>query len=214
MFASAYPAKFTTGSDGRVLVEFVDLPRVATDGKDEREAFEEAMDALGSELSIRLSRREEVPPASAAKRSHRLVPVPLWLVPNLAMREQRVNKSELARRLGVDERVVRRMLDPEHATKTELYSVLIGDLAMAAFSHPYLRFWCQPRGNQVLSKRLRGKIGLVNRRFATIRRGLSWLVTIGTEESTGLRSDHTVILTTINSARAYPDALPPPPWRI
>ena len=121
MFASAYPAKFTTGSDGRVLVEFVDLPHVATDGKDEREAFEEAMDALGSELSIRLSRREEVPPASAAKRSHRLVPVPLWLAPKLAlylaMRERRVNKSELARRLGVDERVVRRMLDPEHATK-------------------------------------------------------------------------------------------------
>ena len=54
----SYPAKFTTGSDGRVLVEFVDLPRVATDGKDEREAMEEAIDALGSDLSIRLSRRE------------------------------------------------------------------------------------------------------------------------------------------------------------
>ena len=74
MSALTYPAKFTAGSDGRVLVEFVDLPRVATDGTDRREAFEEAMDALGSDLSIRLSRREEIPVPSRAKRGHRMVP--------------------------------------------------------------------------------------------------------------------------------------------
>lgn len=52
-----------------------------------------------------------------------MVPVPLWLAPKLAlylaMREQGVNNSELARRLGLHERVIRRMLDPEHATKAE-----------------------------------------------------------------------------------------------
>src|ERR1039457_5622849 len=119
----SYPAKFTAGSDGRVLVEFVDLPHVATDGKDGREAMEEAVDALGSDLSIRLSRREEIPTPSAPKRGQRLVPVPLWLAPKLAlylaMRDQRVSNSELARRLGLHERVIRRMLDPEHATKAE-----------------------------------------------------------------------------------------------
>jgi len=123
MSAFTYPAKFTTGSDGRVLAEFIDLPRVATDGKDEREAMEEAIDALGSDLSIRLSRHEDIPSPSTPKRGQRLVPVPLWLAPKLAlylsMREQGVSNSELARRLGVDERVVRRMLDPEHATKAE-----------------------------------------------------------------------------------------------
>jgi antitoxin HicB len=121
MSAFAYPARFRAGGDGRVLVEFVDLARVATDGKDDQEAFEEAMDALGSDLSIRLSRREEIPTPSAAKRGQRLVPVPLWLAPKLAlylaMRDQQVNNSELARRIGVHERVIRRMLDPEHATK-------------------------------------------------------------------------------------------------
>jgi antitoxin HicB len=119
----SYPAKFTKGTDGRVLVEFIDLPRVATDGKDEREALEEAMDALGSDLSIRLSRREEIPTPSRAKRGQRQVPVPLWLAPKLAlylaMRDQRVTNSDLARRLGLHERVVRRMLDPHHATKAE-----------------------------------------------------------------------------------------------
>jgi antitoxin HicB len=123
MFTFACPARLTAGRDGRVLVEFVDLPRVATDGKDRREAFEEAVDALGSDLSIRLSRREEIPVPSRAKRGHRIVPVPLWLAPKLAlyvaMRDQRVNNSELARRLGVHERVVRRMMDPQHASKAE-----------------------------------------------------------------------------------------------
>jgi len=123
MSAFTYPARFTAGSDGRILVEFVDLPRVGTDGKDDREAMEEAMDALGSDLSVRLSRREEIPVPSSSKRRQRLVPVPLWLAPKLAlylaMRDQHVNNSELARRLGVHERVVRRMLEPEHATKAE-----------------------------------------------------------------------------------------------
>ena len=35
------------------------------------------------------------------------------------LRDQQVNNSELARRLGVHERVVRRLLDPRHATRTE-----------------------------------------------------------------------------------------------
>jgi antitoxin HicB len=123
MSAFAYPAKFSAGGDGRVLVEFIDLPRVATDGKDEREAMEEAIDALGSDLSIRLSRREDIPSSSTPKRGQRLIPVPLWLAPKLAlymaMRDQGVSNSELARRLGVHERVVRRKLDPAHATKAE-----------------------------------------------------------------------------------------------
>jgi antitoxin HicB len=123
MSAFAYPARFSTGSDGRVLVEFTDLPRVATDGKDKREAMEEAIDALGSDLSIRLSRHEDIPSPSAPKRGQCLVPVPLWLAPKLALylaiRDQQISNLELARKLGVHEKVVRRMLDPEHATKAE-----------------------------------------------------------------------------------------------
>jgi predicted RNase H-like HicB family nuclease len=65
MSAFEYPVRLTAGSDGRILVEFIDFPRLATDGKDKREALEEAMDALGSDLSIRLSRREEIPTPSA-----------------------------------------------------------------------------------------------------------------------------------------------------
>jgi len=132
MSAFAYPARFTACRDGRVLVEFVDLPRVATDGKDGHEAMEEAMDALGSDLSIRLSRREEIPAPSAAKRGQRLVPVPLWLAPKLAlylaMRDLHVNNSELARRVGIHERAIRRMLDPEHASRPEKIQAVLAAL--------------------------------------------------------------------------------------
>ena len=35
----------------------------------------------------------------------------------LTMREQGISRSQLARRLGMDEKEVRRMLDPKHPTK-------------------------------------------------------------------------------------------------
>jgi antitoxin HicB len=127
----SYPAKFTAGSDGRLMVEFVDLARVASDGKDDREAMEEAMDALGSDLSIRLSRREganalmrqacSAPGAGAA-----LVAPKLALY--LAMRDQGVSNCELARRLGLHERVIHRTLDPEHATKAEKIQAAVAAL--------------------------------------------------------------------------------------
>jgi antitoxin HicB len=64
-----------------------------------------------------------IPAASNLQYALRLVRVPLWIAPKLAlywrMRELGINNSELARKLGVRETVVRRMLDPDHATKTE-----------------------------------------------------------------------------------------------
>ena len=60
---------------------------------------------------------------SAPKRGQKIVPVPLWIAPELAlywrMRELGLNNSQLARKLGVRETVVRRMLDPNHATRSE-----------------------------------------------------------------------------------------------
>ena len=118
-----YPAIFTRDSAGRTLVKFPDLPGAATDGISPSEAMEEAIDCLGSYLAGRLVEKEEVPVPSRPKAGQRLVPVPLWLAPKLALylavRAQRISNSELARRLGVRETVVRRMLDPDHETKAE-----------------------------------------------------------------------------------------------
>jgi antitoxin HicB len=123
MFAFSYPATFRKGREGgRILVTFPDFPRSATDGAGMAEAVEEAADYLGSAIAFALVYKEEIPKPSAARRGQRTVPVPLWIAPKLAlywrMRELGINNSDLARKLGVTEAVVRRMLDPGHATKT------------------------------------------------------------------------------------------------
>jgi len=119
----SYPATFKSDKDGRVMVQFRDLPEALTDGHDAAEASAEAQDCLGSALAARLAGKEDVPRPSRGAAGDRPVPVPLWIAPKLAlywaMQEHGVSNSELARRLGVRETVIRRMLDPDHATKAE-----------------------------------------------------------------------------------------------
>lgn len=118
-----YPASFERDEAGRWLVRFVDLPGAHTDGVDEREAMEEAVDCLGSVLARMIGERASIPAPSVADAGLRGVPVPLWIAGKLAlyraMQEQGLTSAELARRLGVRETVVRRMLDPDHETKSE-----------------------------------------------------------------------------------------------
>jgi antitoxin HicB len=119
----SYPAKFEKDEAGRILVTFPDFPRAATDGANAIEATEEAIDCLGSVIALAMAEKGPVPHPSRAKRRQRMLPVPLWIAPKLAlywrMQEKGVTNSELARRLGVRETVVRRMLDPDHATKSQ-----------------------------------------------------------------------------------------------
>lgn len=123
MIAISYPATFRPDQDGRPVVRFPDLREAMTDGKDVPEALEEARDCLGSALAFRLAGKEQIPYPSKAKRGQRIVPVPLWIAPKIAlfwaMQERRINQSQLARKLGVRETVIRRMLDPDHATRPE-----------------------------------------------------------------------------------------------
>ena len=123
MHSFSYPATFRRDSEGRIVAGFPDLPEAKTDGRDMREAVEEAIDCLGSTIAFRIAEKSSIPAPSAPKRGQRMVPVPLWIAGKLAlyltMIERGVNNSELARRLGLRETVVRRMLDPDHDTKSE-----------------------------------------------------------------------------------------------
>jgi antitoxin HicB len=123
MVRISYPATFTPDEDGRPVVRFPDLPEAITDGRDMAEASVEAQDCLGSTLAGRLAHKEEIPHPSSVRSGQKSVPVPLWIAPKIAlywaMQEAGMNNSELGRRLGVRETVVRRMLDPDHATKAE-----------------------------------------------------------------------------------------------
>ena len=123
MKSLSYPAVFERDESGSLIVSFPDLAGAHTSGSTEAEAYEEAVDCLGSALAFLMADKSEIPPPSRAKAGQRKVPVPLWIAGKLAlyraMREQAVNNSQLARRLGVTETVVRRMLDPDHDTKSE-----------------------------------------------------------------------------------------------
>lgn len=118
-----YPAEFTRDEDGRILVEFPDFPQYATDGKDTAEAMQEAIDCLGSAIAHAMAEKEDIPEPSEPKTGEERVPVPLWIGPKLAlylrMKSMGIGNSELARRLGIGETIVRRMLDPDHAIKPE-----------------------------------------------------------------------------------------------
>ena len=123
MVSFSYPALFEKGADGRILVTFPGLPGAATDGRDEREALMEAMDCLAEALAQRMVEKREIPPPAPVRRGQRAVPVPLALAPKVAlyraMREMGLSNVEMARKHGVTENVIRRMLDPKHATRAE-----------------------------------------------------------------------------------------------
>ena len=117
-----YPAKFERGDKpGVLVVTFRDVPEAITQGEGEQDALWQAADCLEEAVAGRIARGGEIPEASGAERGEQLVPVPAPMAAKaalyLAMREAGISNVQLARKLGCDEKEVRRMLDPRHATK-------------------------------------------------------------------------------------------------
>ena len=124
MFTATYPASILLEENGQGFhVRFPDLPEALTGGTDLADAQEQAADCLAEALAGRIARGDAIPDPSKLKRGQYPVGVPLYLAPKLAlylaMRESGIRNTDLARRLGISETVVRRMLDPRHNTKPE-----------------------------------------------------------------------------------------------
>jgi antitoxin HicB len=124
MFTATYPASFIPEENGKGFhVRFQDLPEALTGGEDLDDTLVEATDCLAEAIAGRIARGDAIPAPSKLKRGQHPVSVPLYLAPKLAlylaMREGGMRNTELAKRLGVSETVVRRMLDPKHDTKPE-----------------------------------------------------------------------------------------------
>lgn len=124
MFTATYPASFIPEDNGRGFhVRFQDLPEALTGGDDVDDTLVQAADCLAEAIAGRIARSDAIPAPSKLKRGQHPVSVPLYLAPKLAlylaMREGGMRNTELAKRLGVSETVVRRMLDPKHNTKPE-----------------------------------------------------------------------------------------------
>ena len=107
--------------DGGFVVTCRDVPEVVTQGETMDEAISEAEGALQAAIEMRIEDGMRVPVPTARKRGEHLACLPVGTSMKAAlyvsMREQNVSKAELARRLGLDEKEARRMLDPKHETK-------------------------------------------------------------------------------------------------
>jgi antitoxin HicB len=117
----AYPVTLTPDeTDGGFVVTFQDLPEAITQGETLAEALLEAADALEEAMAGRIRRGDPIPEPSAAG-DRPTIPVPAQIAAKaalyLALQETTMSKSELAARLGCDEKEVRRLLDPRHPSK-------------------------------------------------------------------------------------------------
>ncbi len=118
----SYPMKLMPDkADGGYVVTCRDLPEAITQGETLDEALAEAADCLEEAIAARIDDGREIPASSAAKRGERVVSVPPSMAFKaavyLAVREAGISNAELARRLGLDEKEARRILDPHHPTK-------------------------------------------------------------------------------------------------
>jgi len=113
----ANPAKLTPDS-GDFIVSFPGVPEAHAQGDIEAEALAEAVDALVAALGIYVQLRRDLPRPSRPKRGHHLVTLPSLIAAKAAlyraMREAGLTNAAMARRFGVTENAVRRLLDPDH----------------------------------------------------------------------------------------------------
>jgi len=118
----AYPYELTAQPEGGFTVIFPDVPEAITQGETEKEAAVMAEDALVTALSFYTDDAKPLPhPSPARGRRVALVPplVAAKLVLHDAMLAASVSNGDLARRLGLDEKVVRRLRDPLHNSRID-----------------------------------------------------------------------------------------------
>lgn len=118
----AYPMVVTQDEAGFLLGRFPDFPEAATDTRELPALLLEAADCLEEAVAARMAEGEPLPvPSKTIRGRVHWVTLPAQTAAKaalyIALRESGISKSELARRLGCDEKEVRRMLDPRHATK-------------------------------------------------------------------------------------------------
>ena len=118
-----FHAVFEPGDKRGIVVSFPDVPEAITQGDDIANARAMAEEALGLALLSYPARGLPMPKARTRRRDM----VPVAVAPNVAAKlavldafmEAAISKAELARRLDKDEKEVRRILDPRHATKLQ-----------------------------------------------------------------------------------------------
>ena len=127
----AFPYRLEPDAGG-VAVQFIDVPEAHTFGGTEADAGgDSALDCLIAALGGYVKLGREIPtPSPGRGRPVAILPplVSAKLALYDAMRTQRITRTELARRLGLQENAVRRLLDLDH--RTDVQAVLISLLQL------------------------------------------------------------------------------------
>lgn len=118
----AYPVNLAVDEvDRGYVVTCRDVPEVVTQGDTLEDAIEAAEGALEAAIEMRIEDGLDIPMPSKARKNEHLACLPVGSAMKaavyLAMKEQGLSKSDLARRMDLDEKEARRILDPKHSTK-------------------------------------------------------------------------------------------------
>jgi antitoxin HicB len=118
----AYPYDLTLQPEGGFTVTFPDVPEAITQGETEEEAATMAEDALVTALSFYTDASQPLPHPSPS-RGRKLAHVPPLVAAKLLLHDTMlaagVSNVDLARRLGVDEKVARRLRDPLYKSRID-----------------------------------------------------------------------------------------------
>jgi antitoxin HicB len=116
-----YPVKFTKQKEGGFLVEFSDFPEAITQGENEEDAREQAVDCLEEAIANRIEMKLDIPVPSQPKKGQYCASLSTTLVAKTAlyliMRDRSLTNMALAKKLHCDEKEVRRLLDPHYSSK-------------------------------------------------------------------------------------------------
>lgn len=119
----AYPVVLARDPSGGYVVSCPDLPELLTQGEDRADAVTSAIDALEEAIAGRVRRGDDIPDPSEPPEEQdvELIRVPPIMAAKaalaLALRDSGLSQSAFARETGVDEKEVRRLLDPRHPSK-------------------------------------------------------------------------------------------------
>jgi antitoxin HicB len=113
----AFPYAVEPEESGGVLLQFADVPEAHTSVAAEAAAGEQALDCLIAALGGYIKLARKIPRSSPA-RGRPVATLPPLVAAKLAlyeaMRAQAITRTELARRLGLQENAIRRFLDLDH----------------------------------------------------------------------------------------------------
>ena len=119
-----YPVRLEQDEDGAFVASSRDVPEALAEGTTTEEALREMSNAMGAALAgYSMEEGRAVPTPSGLDGGEHWVPVAPLVAAKLALRkamiQEGISNVALAERLGISETVVRRLVDPDHASRLD-----------------------------------------------------------------------------------------------